>query len=86
MPNAYFRGDADGLVDALVAASEAAWAPKAGYTGFGRELTPWCPDEDTTGLCEALEAPRCVLRPCAARGTGRAVAAVLGPASPRAAA
>lgn len=52
-----FRGDAAHLVDALVAASE--WRPAAeGYSGYGRELQPWCPDDAFPMPVEALEAPR----------------------------
>ena len=55
---AMFRGDAAHLVDALVAASE--WRPAAeGYSGYGRELQPWCPDDAFPMPVEALEAPRC---------------------------
>lgn len=75
--NAYFAGDAACLVDRLVDASAAAYAPKEGYTGYGRELTPWCADDGAdAGLFGSLEAPRCgvlprgLVRPPAARRLG----------------
>ena len=47
-PAGFFKGDADNLVDRLIAACETKVAPSAAYTGFGRDLVPFYGDADSS--------------------------------------
>jgi len=51
---AMFKGDGEGLVDLLIAASAARPAASS-YTGYGRELVPWCDDEAAAVCSGPLE-------------------------------
>eukprot|EP00775_Hariotina_reticulata_P012170 gene12170-12308_t len=56
-----FRGDADNMVELLIAACEQAKKPVASGTGFeGRELVPWVDDtvQISSALTQPLEQPR----------------------------
>lgn len=50
-----FRGDADSMVDDLIAACEKHSAGSCVYSGFGRQLVPWTDDSVPT-LAQPLEA------------------------------
>jgi hypothetical protein len=54
----HFKGDSAHLVDALVAASAYRPSPEdSGYSGYGRELVAWTPDDGANRAWESLEVP-----------------------------
>jgi hypothetical protein len=51
MDSKIFRGDAEHLVDELIAACQKKPCVSTAYTGYGRELVPWTDGDATAAVC-----------------------------------